>query len=45
MFIRNYLNKKKEPKSLSITQEIINLHKGKIVVEKNKNTINFTISF
>lgn len=30
---------------LSIAQEIINLHKGKIVVEKNNSTINFTISF
>ena len=30
---------------LSIAQEIINLHKGKIVVDKNSSTINFTISF
>ena len=30
---------------LSIAQEIIELHKGKIVVEKNASTINFTISF
>ena len=30
---------------LSIAQEIINLHKGKIVVDKNSNTINFVISF
>ncbi|MCR4911596.1 MAG: HAMP domain-containing histidine kinase [Bacilli bacterium] len=30
---------------LSIAQEIINLHKGKIVVEKNNSTINFTITF
>ena len=30
---------------LSIAQGIINLHKGKIVVDKNSNTINFVISF
>lgn len=30
---------------LSIAQEIINLHKGKIVAEKNNSTINFTITF
>ena len=30
---------------LSIAQQIIDLHKGKIKVEKNQQTISFTISF
>lgn len=30
---------------LSIAQEIINLHKGKIAIDKNNNAISFTISF
>lgn len=30
---------------LSIAQEIINLHKGKIVVDKNASTISFVITF
>lgn len=45
-FYRSPSNKKEGSGiGLSIAKEIINLHKGKIKVDKNSNTIAFTITF
>ena len=45
-FYRSPSNKKDgSGVGLSIAQEIINLHKGKIKVEKEENTLTFTITF
>lgn len=45
-FYRSPSNKKEgSGVGLSIAQEIINIHKGKITVEKNTNVISFTIKF
>lgn len=45
-FYRSPSNKKEgSGVGLSIAQEIINLHKGKISVDKNASTINFLITF
>ena len=45
-FYRSPSNKKEgSGVGLSIVQEIINLHKGKIVVDKNGSTISFVITF
>ena len=45
-FYRSPSNKKEgSGVGLSIAQEIINLHKGKISVDKNGSTINFLITF
>ncbi|MBQ2069900.1 MAG: sensor histidine kinase, partial [Bacilli bacterium] len=45
-FYRSPSNKKEgSGVGLSIAQEIINLHKGKINVEKNNWTLSFLITF
>ena len=46
MKMRNNLNKKAGSGiGLSLAQEIINIHKGKINIEKSNSTITFLIIF